>query len=137
MISAIPIVTKTYSCPHPSPIHSCLSLGPFGAQCSPGQEYGGLYPPPFGISSPSKLAYSPLAGLAAPLDLFSVIQSTNPEEDHLTAFHLERLLQFSKSEAFEKLSIIGFETVPVLEEVRAIRRAMGLFEKKSGISKPW
>lgn len=121
MNAAIPLVTAQAAL-------SCLALGPWGAILSPGQEYGGLYSPPFGpyVDSPSKPGYSDAAGAACPLP--EVPATSNSHEDTLTAWHLQRLTHLSRSESFDKLSMIAFETIPVLTEVSAIRRALALFD---------
>lgn len=109
---------------------SALSLGPFGAQCSPGQEYAGLYPKPFGQhSTPSSISYSPIAGSILPLSeaLERVGTTKDHEEDHLAAWHLTRLENFAKSSSFSDISLLAFETTPVIHEARAIRRAMSIF----------
>lgn len=132
MISAIPLLTKVTTAPptissfirRRKPI-SALALGPYGALLTPGQEYEGKYPSPFGESSPSVPAYSSIAFDAVPLPLDRVGTTKDPFEDHLAAFHLGRLEDFAHS--FDALGMIAFETVPRLREARAIRRAVGVF----------
>ncbi|KAK4058255.1 AdoMet-homocysteine methyltransferase [Microbotryomycetes sp. JL221] len=112
-----------------------LSLGPFGAQCQPGQEYSGLYPRPFGSKeTPSKFGYNDSASQACgqlPLDAIQHITSTwkeqDLERDYLAAWHLQRLRHFSMSEAWSSIGVIAFETIPLLREVEAIRLAMHVF----------
>jgi homocysteine S-methyltransferase len=106
-------------------IKIALSLGPFGASLSPPEDFGGVYPPPYGPTS------SPDNG-----------QNTNsfPSNEEgrileegsikaLTSFHLSRLLIFFNhgEQALlwgSKVDFIAFETIPVLREIKAIRRAM-------------
>ncbi|WVQ79907.1 hypothetical protein IAT38_002007 [Cryptococcus sp. DSM 104549] len=94
-----------------------LSFGPYGSTLRPGQEYAGIYPPPFGPSSSSNAF--PSSSLA--------------EEDAITAlsgFHLSKLLAFARDEAtWRAVEWVAFETVPVLHEVKAIRRAMGTLDE--------
>jgi homocysteine S-methyltransferase len=72
-----------------------LSLGPYGATIVPSQEYGGVY-----------------------------------DEDHcgsekLAAWHTERLGLFCTVDgSFARVDYVAFETVPRLDEVLGIRRAM-------------
>jgi len=120
MNAALPVITA-------QPALSCLSLGPFGASLSPGQEYGGLYPEPFGphAGSPSKPGFPIAAGDAVPLPQVPV--TGDEHEDALTAWHLQRLTHFGQSDAFDMIGMLAFETTPVLREVAAIRRALALF----------
>ncbi|KAI5291038.1 hypothetical protein KEM55_008441 [Ascosphaera atra] len=79
-----------------------LSLGPYGACMIPGQEYGGNY------------------------------DVGHRSEEALFAWHLERLKLFIEAateaegtgSALSRLQYIAFETIPVLNEIRAIRRAL-------------
>lgn len=132
MNSALPLVTSTFV---PSTAFtsrtstlSALSLGPFGAVLSPGQEYGGLYPAPFGTHpTPSSISYTPTAANAVPSPQQTDIPATaDAAEDALVAFHLSRLHHLSLSPAFSRLSLLAFETIPVVREARAIRRAVAL-----------
>ncbi|GAA5835743.1 hypothetical protein JCM11251_007415 [Rhodosporidiobolus azoricus] len=138
MTAALPVAVA--SCSHSSAANkqspvSALSLGPYGSSLQPGQEYGGLYPSPFGpadasYTTPSKAACLSSALEAAPLPLDLVrLPGQAHHEAHLAAWHLRRLLDFSTSPAFDSpyLPLIAFETVPVLAEARAIRRAMAAF----------
>ncbi|KAK4050122.1 AdoMet-homocysteine methyltransferase [Microbotryomycetes sp. JL201] len=118
-----------------------LSLGPFGAQCQPGQEYAGLYPAPFGSKpTPSNFGFSPRAGqVIEPLPLDEVrLTSLMPqgggasaprtsEQDHLAAWHLTRLRHFAASADWSSIGVIAFETIPILTELKAIRQAMVVF----------
>ena len=140
MISAIPLLTDiTTASPASSTFPqrrkplAALALGPYGALLSPGQEYEGRYPLPFGESSPSRPAYSSAAFKAVPLPLDRVGTTVDPYEDHLAAFHLGRLDDFAQSPSFDQLGMIAFETVPMLREARAIRRAMGVFDEARGM----
>ncbi|GAA5943544.1 hypothetical protein JCM1841_003363 [Sporobolomyces salmonicolor] len=147
MTSALPLLTSLTRSPSSAPSDerplAALSLGPFGAALQPGQEYGGLYPPPFGPASPpakpspSHLAAGDRAFAAAgplPLERFapSAVEAAN-EEDHLAAWHLQRLEHFATSPAaFAELGVLAFETVPNLYEARAIRRAVAAFRARGG-----
>ncbi|CEL60784.1 hypothetical protein RSOLAG1IB_04023 [Rhizoctonia solani AG-1 IB] len=91
-----------------------LSLGPFGATLSPAAEFSGIYPPPYGPSQSATF----FAGEQASKD-------EQGAEDALFEFHLERLSMLASSdETWSVIDIIAFETVPLLREARAIRRAM-------------
>lgn len=121
---------------------ACLSLGPYGAQLQPGQEYAGRYPPPFGPhQSTSELGYSNEASEACgplPLDEFSLggipeDEGEQEQERALAAWHLQRLRHFAypsgqdgadKATGWRGLGMIAFETLPLLREARAARRAM-------------
>lgn len=112
---------------------ACLSLGPYGAQLQPGQEYAGAYPPPFGLGpSPSRPGFSDAAAQACPLPLDDVKQSNladdqtrTAEEDALAAFHLQRLRHFASARSgWDQLGMIAIETIPVVREARAARRAV-------------
>lgn len=88
----------------------CLALGPLGATVKPGQDYGGFYPPPYGPGpdDPSNHCDDPEA------------------ENALVAWHLERLRVYASDDTtWRKVGWVGFETIPLTREIRAIRRAMG------------
>jgi homocysteine S-methyltransferase len=112
--------------PSSSTSNQVLALGPYGATTKPGAEYSGLYPPPYG--SGSVLDPSPSNYLSASDD--------KSAEEALYNFHLSRLQAYSRSTAWSEVEWIGFETIPLLREVRAIKRAMGDFgdEKKYWIA---
>ncbi|EFP77711.2 AdoMet-homocysteine methyltransferase [Puccinia graminis f. sp. tritici] len=77
-----------------------LSLGPYGATLTPGQEYSGCYPAPY------------------------------DSEEKLVNFHFDRLMDYAEDySTWEKVDIVLFETVPNLTEARAIRRAWKKFER--------
>lgn len=95
-----------------------LSLGPYGATTKPGAEYSGLYTPPYGlgdINSPQPCT-----------NAFTHDESpeARASEEALLAFHLERLRVYVRCKEWKEIAWIGFETIPLLREVRAIRRAM-------------
>ncbi|GAA5986210.1 hypothetical protein JCM11641_002890 [Rhodosporidiobolus odoratus] len=143
MLSALPVATSCCSSkqtPTQLQAHAALSLGPFGASLQPGQEYGGLYPAPFcapdAPESPSRSTCADAALAAVPLttelDLLRSASASSgqevPEHElHLAAWHLQRLMHFSASPSLDDLALLAFETVPVLAEARAIRRAMAVF----------
>jgi len=85
-----------------------LSLGPYGATLRPGQEYAGLYPPPYGPGQDTNCASDPESYISV-----------------LAEFHLSRLRIYAADPSWDKVQWIAFETVPVLSEMAAIRRAMG------------
>ncbi|ODO07811.1 hypothetical protein I350_03390 [Cryptococcus amylolentus CBS 6273] len=105
-----------------------LSMGPFGSTLQPGQEYAGIYPAPFGPGGSSNCFLE---------------DQTEQEEaavEALAEHHLSKLLAIAADEqTWSKVEWIAFETIPVLHEARAIRRAMGRLEKKrrGGRKKFW
>ena len=82
-----------------------LSLGPYGACMIPGQEYSGAY------------------------------DSEHDSEESLYAWHLQRLqlVIAADGDLVSRLQYVAFETLPRLDEVRAVRRAI----KESGIQVPF
>ncbi|KAM0750631.1 Homocysteine S-methyltransferase [Meredithblackwellia eburnea MCA 4105] len=134
MNAAIPIITKFSSSnfpPENRPIRSVLALGPFGAICSPGQEYAGQYPAPYGKGTVAKASFTAEAlnrTLSHLPSAHAVPASADPTEDSLVLFHLDRLVHLSESPEFNSLDIYAFETIPIVREARAIRRAVSLFE---------
>lgn len=96
-----------------------LSLGPYGATLSPGQEYAGLYPPPFGPAGFDPEPTSQASNHAEGADDAGY-------EAALTAFHLSRLRVFAADpDTWSAIAWLAFETIPLLREIRAIRRAVG------------
>ncbi|KAJ5626737.1 hypothetical protein N7528_004164 [Penicillium herquei] len=73
-----------------------LSLGPYGACMVPGQEYSGAY------------------------------DEAHDSEEALYQWHLERLrlVLSAEGDLVSRLKYIAFETLPRLDEVRAVRRAI-------------
>ncbi|KAG5642827.1 hypothetical protein DXG03_002058 [Asterophora parasitica] len=115
-----------------------LSLGPFGASLSPTQEFDGFYPPPYGPMGSSDSG--PLTNTFDEGD----VDSEQASIFALAQFHLERLLVFARDpEAWSKVDIIAFETVPLIREVKGIRLAMHSLENtvvREGLAlqmKPW
>ena len=89
-----------------------LSIGPFGATLSPGQEYAGIYPPPFGPTTTTA-------------NFFEDGEARQAAVEALKEFHLSRLLIFSEdADTWAQVDWIAFETIPILTEYLAIRRAM-------------
>ncbi|KAJ5113873.1 hypothetical protein N7456_002407 [Penicillium angulare] len=82
-----------------------LSLGPYGACMIPGQEYSGAY------------------------------DDEHNDEEALYKWHLQRLrlVQAAEGDLVSRLGYVAFETLPRLDEVRAVRRAIG----DSGIRVPF
>lgn len=67
-----------------------------------------------------------------PLEMVRAPEGVEQDEGevHLAAWHLQRLMDFSTSPAFDGeggISLLAFETVPLLLEARAIRRAVSVF----------
>ena len=72
-----------------------LSLGPYGACMIPSQEYGGRY------------------------------DEAHDGEESLYLWHRERLNLFCETEGLmDRLHMVAFETIPRVDEIRAVRRAM-------------
>jgi homocysteine S-methyltransferase len=82
-----------------------LSLGPYGACMIPGQEYSGAYDP------------------------------EHDSEEALYRWHLDRLRLFLEAEGdlISRMQYVAFETLPRLDEIRAVRRAI----HDSGITVPF
>ena len=86
-----------------------LSLGAYGACMSPSQEYTGNYDPP---------TFQSIAGLQA--------------------WHKKRLDVFTQDEQTWKLvDIVAFETVPLVNEIHAVRKAMSQAYASGTPSKKW
>jgi homocysteine S-methyltransferase len=97
-------------------VRVALSLGPYGAACSPAQEYDGCYPPPYGPPSATRNA-------------FTEDERGRGDEaravEALRAFHRERLEVFCNDEvAWAAIDCVAFETVPSVLEIGAIRLAV-------------
>ena len=132
-----------------------LSLGPFGAHLKPSQEYAGVYPSPYG---PTPTASTSGASSTTP-NYFPTTSSGRVEEARaevaLAQWHLDRLRAFasapssaassisaitqrpaeqgesgSASAAWDNLEWVAFETVPLLTEIRAVRRAMAVLNRE-------
>lgn len=73
-----------------------LSLGPYGACMIPGQEYSGAY------------------------------DAEHDSEEALYRWHLDRLRLFLEAEGdlLSRMQYVAFETLPRLDEIRAVRRAI-------------
>lgn len=82
-----------------------LSLGPYGACMIPGQEYSGSY------------------------------DSEHDSEESLYQWHLQRLRLFlgADGDLVSRMQYVAFETLPRLDEVRAVRRVI----RDSGIKAPF
>ena len=112
MRSAIPIAKSAFS------LHSkgrdkkgliALSLGAYGATMRPSQEYTGDYPPTL---------------MADTLGL--------------SDWHAERLTVFTESQqTWDAIDLVAFETVPLLNEIYAIRRSMAKVVKGEERRKWW
>ncbi|KAG6900545.1 hypothetical protein C0993_009122 [Termitomyces sp. T159_Od127] len=111
---------ESFICKNPVEIVKvALSLGPFGATLSPPQEFAGNYPPPYGPMGHSERD-----------DIYNTFRMKDTESEKksieaLARFHLERLLVFARDlETWGMIDIIAFETVPLVREAFAIRKAM-------------
>ena len=94
-----------------------LSLGSLGSTLGEAQEYTGVYPPPYG---------------PGPLDPFE-----DPTIEAITDWHLDRLRIYANTPAWSSVDWLAFETVPLLREVIAIRRAMRRLENESYTKAFW
>lgn len=113
-----------------------LSLGAFGASLEISHEFDGFYPPPYGPR-----AYHTEGGN---LNSYSSdeIEQERASTDALALFHFERIELFlSDPKTWGQIDCVAFETVPLLREIRAIRKAMEMVEariKRDGLEpKPW
>jgi len=119
--------------PNAGEIKIALSLGPFGSTISPGQEYDGFYPLPYG----------PMGFLDDGEKTNSFGQDVERESasiDALAKFHLDRLVVFCRDpKAWSAIDIVAFETVPLVREVKAIRKTMAQLVHPLGANnlKPW
>ncbi|KAG8901790.1 AdoMet-homocysteine methyltransferase [Tulasnella sp. 403] len=133
------------------PLAVCLSLGPYGATLSPPQEFDGLYPPPYGpcghASNPPNATESNSPNPTTAFASSPTDDDTMPEDsavDALSAFHLRRLRVFAcDKETWAKVDCVAFETVPLVREAMAIRRAVGQLVSEMNVEgtewemKPW
>lgn len=117
-----------------------LALSCYGAILSPGQEYSGRYPPPYGPHSTHASNDVDTADPSSPStsNTSSSITRNNQSarndwiqaaEQALEEWHFERLKVFASTSqeedgTWERISFVAFETLPVLYEARAIRKAM-------------
>ncbi|VDC07592.1 unnamed protein product [Peniophora sp. CBMAI 1063] len=104
-----------------------LSLGSFGATLVPvAHEFDGVYPAPYGPATPS-------ARFPPEQDI-----EEKAAEDALMNFHLERLRIYARDkETWNEVDMLAFETVPLLREVHAIRRAVTALYDEGAEEKPW
>lgn len=98
----------------PSTSKAVLALGPYGATTKPGAEYSGLYAPPFGFGTV----------LDSESTTYAEPESSQKAEDALYKFHLSRIQSYAKSDRWNSVEWVGFETIPLVREIRAIRRAL-------------
>ncbi|KAK0462510.1 Homocysteine S-methyltransferase [Desarmillaria tabescens] len=113
-----------------------LSLGAFGASLEIAHEFDGYYPPPYGPRAYQKSGDN--------LNSYSSdeIDQEQASIDALALFHFERVEVFlNDPETWGQIDCLAFETIPLLREIRAIRKAMERVEariKWDGLeSKPW
>lgn len=103
-----------------------LSLGPYGATLCPTQEFEGCYPPPYGPK-----AYD-TARHAVNINTFETEADEARAVDALAEFHLERLKVYYEDQAtWRGIDCIAFETVPLIREIKAVRKAMHM------LLRPW
>lgn len=111
----------------PSDIKIVLSLGPFGASLSPAQEFSGFYPPPYGPKA--YVVSSQPSNPDTNTNMFDDDGDRKEKEEAsilaLEVFHYERLSVFASHPSWNEIDAIAFETVPLIREIRAIRRAVG------------
>jgi homocysteine S-methyltransferase len=105
-----------------------LSVGPFGATLSPGQEYAGFYPPPYGPRGFSPSGVN--TNYASPSDIEGYISS-------IADFHLQRLRIYASHASWDRVEWIAFETIPVVAEIHGIRRAMATLAAEGRGKKFW
>lgn len=122
--------------PDAGDIKIALSLGPFGATLFPAQDYGGIYPPPYGPRAFSDGENTSSYGDDSEGKLDSI--------EALARFHFERLCVFSDDPgAWGIIDIVAFESVPLVREVKGIRKAMASLQrhltakKDTSLWKPW
>lgn len=77
-----------------------LSLGPYGSTMIPGQEYSGVY------------------------------DESHDDEEKLVAWWTDRLSLFTGPEVMDRISYVACETLPRLDEVRAVRKVIKGFTSK-------
>ncbi|WWC86733.1 uncharacterized protein L201_001611 [Kwoniella dendrophila CBS 6074] len=96
-----------------------FSCGPYGSTLKPGAEYSGLYPKPFGPNSRERNYFQD-----------SEIEEEENSIEKLSEFHLSKLLNIAlNEEIWKKIEWIGFETIPLLYEIKSIRRCMKKLNK--------
>lgn len=110
----------------PSDVKIALSLGSYGGVVDGLHEFDGIYPAPYGPADAAR-------------NTFTDAEKAQGDEERsialLEAFYAERLAVFvNDAETWGMLDWLAFETVPLLREVRAIRRAVGALGPKA---KPW
>lgn len=114
----------------PKDIRIALSLGPYGAVLAPMQDFGGIYPPPYGPRPYSDSRDNTTS-------FGDDVEGRNNSIKALTRFHEDRLrVLTSDKETWDKVDFVAFETVPLVREVEAIRQAMDNMKEIIG-SKPW
>lgn len=91
-----------------------LALGPYGATTKPGAEYSGLYAPPYGFGTVLD---------ALPTNCAPTSQAAQAAGDALYEHHRRKLSTYARSDGWRSIEWIGFETIPLVREVTAIRRA--------------
>jgi homocysteine S-methyltransferase len=113
-------------------IKVALSLGSFGATLPGAEEYGGMYPPPYGPGPDPQLKAAHEA-----INTFSDNQTEDEEASikALEEFHLERLKIYSP--VWDIIDCVSFETVPLRREIKAVRRVMASLGESMGPKLWW
>jgi homocysteine S-methyltransferase len=70
------------------------------------------------------LSFGPYGATMVPGAEYSGKYEDHMDEDALLSFHQERLAVFTRSPSWKDVDIVAFETLPRLDEVRAVRRSM-------------
>ena len=100
MHRAVRLSSEAISSSSTAEAKTVLSLSCYGSMCSPGQEYAGRYPTP----------YSP---------------PSTASEAALVDWHYQRMLVFASDEkTWSSVDLIAIETLPLLREGIAVRKAM-------------
>ncbi|WWD00775.1 hypothetical protein V866_007710 [Kwoniella sp. B9012] len=104
-----------------------FSCGPYGSTLKPGAEYSGIYPSPYGPNDPLDSGGTK----TDKVNYFPTTEEGKAQEKnaihHLTQFHLDKLiclLDDDEGKVWKKIDWIAFETIPLLYEIKAIRRCM-------------
>lgn len=119
----------------PHEIRIALSLGTFGSTVAPMQDFGGVFPPPYGPK-----AYSDTEENTNTFG--NDAEGREKSIQALASFHAERLIAYTEmSDTWDLVDCIAFETIPLAREVTAIRRAVttvtAILQEKGMRMKPW
>lgn len=109
------------------PSKIALSLGPFAATLDGVAEFSGVYPPPYG-PGPCR-SVEPVNSTDFGRGPFTMSEESS-YIDALSSFHFTRLLIYATNpDIWDAIDLLAFETVPLLLEAIAIRKAMFRLEK--------